>query len=228
MNRKILTDVALLVLSFVFLPQAGNAQEQTTARRFIPAVSVFVSGDYFAPNFGDVNAAYSALESNYMLPGGNGFKNYYSVTGGISFSPVEQQSIQAELGTSLFRSGLENSARQGQSVNFLQMYYAGGTYLVNLPVRPMSFFIGAGLGYVWLKTQRTYSVVPGVARIDAGLLQLHGTVGVEYIHSTGVSVGLEVGYSYAATPSPARADLDFTLKGLTGGLKLSVPIVNSL
>ena len=226
MKRKILGLTSLFSLFLLCSPGTGRAQE--APRRMIPAVSAFISADYFAPKFGDVDAAYAAIEKNYFLPAGNDFRSYYSVMGGVRFSPVQQQSLQAELGVSLYKSQLGNSIRQTGSINFMQLYYLGGTYLVNFPVQRVSFFIGAGPGYMWLNTQRTYNVEPGVARVGAGLLQLHGTGGVEYYHPTGVSFGLEGGYYYASTPFPERADLDFTLKGFTVGIKVTVPIVNGL
>ncbi|MCL4510259.1 MAG: hypothetical protein M1470_04240 [Bacteroidetes bacterium] len=222
MKNLLRLGLSLLFMLLLCPPQIAHAQ-----RRVIPAVSVFVSGDYFAPKFDDVDAVYNTIEKNYFLPSGKDFKDYYSVMGGVRFSPVEQQWIQAELGASLFKSQVGNSIRQTQSINFLQMYYAGGTYAVNLLVGRVSFFIGAGLGYVWLNTQRTYSGQLGIAQVSGNLFQLHGTGGIEFFHPTGVSFALEGGYSYATTPFPKRADLDFTLKGVTGGIKISVPLINT-
>ncbi len=226
MKRNILGLSSLFGLFLLCWPGTGRAQE--APRRMIPAVSAFISADYFAPTFGDVDAAYAVIEKNYFLPAGTDFKTYYSVMGGVRFSPVEQQSVQAELGASLFKSQLGNSIRQTGSINYMQLYYLGGTYLVNFPVQRVSFFIGAGPGYMWLNTQRTYNGQPGVVTVEGNLFQLHGTGGVEFYHPTGVSFGLEGGYYYATTPFPERADLDFTLKGFTVGIKVTVPIVNAL
>jgi hypothetical protein len=226
MKRKIPGLISLFSLFLLCSPWTGRAQE--APRRMIPAVSAFISADYFAPKFGDVNAAYAAIEKSYFLPAGSDFKSYYSLMGGVRFSPVEQQTLQAELGASLFKSQLGNSIRQAGSINFMQVYYVGGTYLINFPVQRVSFFLGAGPGYMWLNTQRTYNGQPGVVKVEGNLFQLHGTGGVEYYHPTGVSFGLEGGYYYASTPFPQRADLDFTLQGFTVGFKVTVPIVNAL
>lgn len=219
-----------LFFLFVLLlcpPQLTQAQQKEMPQRSIPSYSFFISGDYFSPKFTDVNAVYKTIEKNYFLPAGSDFKNYYSLMGGIKFSPVEQQSIQAELGASLYKSQLGNSIGQAQSRNFLQMYYAGGTYLINIPVKRISFFVGPGLGYVWLNTQRTYSDQVGVVHVNGGLFQLHGTGGVEFFHPSGVSFSLEGGYSYATTPFPERSDLDFTIQGFMAGIKVTVPLVKS-
>lgn len=227
MKKNNVAVLSLLVASVLCLSQTGRAQQTAAPARMIPAVSVFVSGDYFSPNFRDLNSVYGAIEKNYYLPAGSDFKDYYSIEGGLEISPVEQQSIRLELGLSLFRSQLGNSLKQTKSINFLQMYYLGGTYLVNFPVSPFSFFIGAGPGYLWLNTERTYSGQPGTVIVGADLFQVHGTGGIEYFHPTGVSVALEGGYTYATTPFPQRADLDFTLQGFTAGLEVAVPLVNS-
>ena len=84
---------------------------------------------------------------------------------------------------------------------------------------------GGGLGYLWLNTQRTYIALPGVAQVNAQLAQLHGMIGIEFFTSSGVSLALEGRYIYAATVSPTRADLDFTMKGITGGIQIGIPIV---
>lgn len=227
MTRNTVAVLSLLTVCLVCLPPSVHAQQQEAAPRMIPAVSVFISGDYFSPNFRDINAVYDAIEKNYYLPAGNSFKDYYSIMGGVRISPVEEQSIRLELGLSLFRSQLGNSLAQTRSINFVQMYYFGGTYMVNFPVSPISFFVGVGPGYVWLNTERTYSGQPGTVTVGADLLQVHGIGGIEYFHPTGVSVALEGGYSYATTPFPHRADLDFTLQGFTAGVKVTVPLVNS-
>lgn len=227
MARSAVTALSLSILFTLFSPPSSRAQQHEAAQRMIPAVSIFVSGDYFAPNFRDVNAVYNTIGNNYYLPAGKDFKDYYSIMGGVRISPVEQQSVQLELGVSLFRSMLGNTLRQTQSINYLQMYYLGGTYLVNFPVAPFAFFAGAGPGWIWLNTERTYSGQPGSVRVAGNLFQLHGTGGVEYFHPTGVSIALEGGYSYATTLFPQRADLDFTLQGYTVGIKVTVPLMNS-
>ncbi len=228
MKQNFIAAFSFLILFLLSVTQIVHAQQTVTPTRMIPAVSFFISGDYFAPKFDDVNAVYRAIEKNYFLPAGNDFKNYYDVTGGIRFSPIERQTIQLELATSLYKSPLGNSLQQVQSKNFLQMYYTGGTYLVNFPVGHISLFVGAGFGYMWLNTQRTYANQTHAVYVNAQLFQVHGTAGIEFFHSSGVSVSLEGGYSYASTPSPARSDLDFTLQGFTVGIKATVPLVNKL
>lgn len=214
------------VIFIFFLSTPVWAQQKEPPPRLIPTVSFFIEGNYFAPKLDDVNAVYTAIEKNYYLPAGNDFKNYYSIAGGIKFSPVEQQTIQAELGVSLYKSPLSTSSNKTQFTNFLQMYYVGGTYFINFPFNRFSLFIGPGLGYVRLNSQRTYTDQIGVVHVNANLFQVHGTAGVEFFHSSGVSFSLEGGYSYASTPSPKRSDLDFTLRGITGGIKLTVPLIN--
>ncbi len=226
MKKNLVAVFSVLFLSLCFLPQILPAQQKETPPRVIPAVSFFISGNYFAPKLDDINAVYTTIEKNYFLPAGKDFKSYYSVAGGIKFSPVEQQTIRAEFGASMYKSPLGTSSSKTQSTSFLQMYYAGGTYLINFPFNRLSFFVGPGLGYLRINTQRTYTDQVGVVHVNAGLFQLHGTVGAEFFHSSGISFSLEGGYFYATTPSPQRSDLDFTLRGITGGVKVSVPLVN--
>jgi hypothetical protein len=226
MKKKLAVVISILFLSLCFLPQILSAQQKETPPRVIPAVSFFISGNYFSPKLDDINAVYTTIEKNYYLPAGKDFKSYYSVTGGFKFSPVEQQTIRAEFGVSLYKSPLSSSGSETQSTNFLQMYYAGGTYLVNFPFNRLSFFVGPGLGYLRLNTQRTYTDQSGVVHVNANLFQVHGTVGAEFFHPSGISFSLEGGYFYATTPYPRRSDINFTLRGITGGIKVSVPLVN--
>ena len=208
-------------LLFLFTIQAGYAQQ----KQGIPAVSFFVAGDYFSPKFTNVDAVFQTIERNYSLPAGTNFKDYYDVLTGIRFAPVPQHSVQLEFGGSFFRSSSTGSVGDNRSASYIQMYYSGGTYSYNIPVNSMNFFIGGGLGYIWLSAQRSYAVQPGVAEAKAGLTQLHGLVGAEYVTPSDVSIGLEVGYSYATTLFPQRSDVDFSINGVTAGLKLGVPIV---
>lgn len=228
MKRSKTALSCLFVSVVILLPQFSRAQDKEAPRRMIPAVSFFISGDYFSPNFGDVDAAYGTLGQVYTLPEGKDFKDYYTVTGGIKISPVEQQTVRLELGASLYKSQLGNAPYTAQSINFLQMYYGGATYLVNIPTGRASFFLGAGPGYVRLNTQRTYNDRPGVVRVNANLFQLHATGGVDFYQSNGVAFGLEVGYAYATTPYTRSANLDFTLKGVTAGISITVPLINAL
>jgi len=228
MKRSRTSLFCLFVSALVLLPQFCRAQEKETARRVIPAVSFYVSGDYFSPNFKDVNAVYGTLGQVYSLPDGKDFKDYYTLNGGLKISPVEQQTIRLEASVSLYKSQLGTPIYNTKSINFLQMYYGGATYLVNFPFGRTAFFIGAGPGYVRLNTQRTYSDRAGVVRVNGNLFQLHATGGVDFYQSSGVAFGLEIGYAYATTPYTRSADLDFTLKGVTGGISITVPLVNSL
>ena len=147
--------LSVLALLSMCAPKPGFGQQHAPSARMIPAVSVFISGDYFAPDFQNVDAVYSSIQKNYNLPSGRAFKDYYTIMGGIIISPVEQQSVQLEAGGSLYKSQLGNSLGQTGSINFLQMYYFGGTYSVNFPIKPVSLFIGAGPGYICLNTERT-------------------------------------------------------------------------
>jgi len=172
----------LFILVPIILIQPGYGQEKPAASEYkggIPAVSLFISADYFSPKFTDVNAVFNTIERNYSLPAGKDFKDYYNVLVGIRFAPVMQQSIQVEFGGSVIRSRSSGLLGADRSSDFLQMYYTGGTYLFSAPVGPINFFLGAGLGYDWLRAQRSYSVQPGVARVNAGLTQLHGLGGFE-------------------------------------------------
>ncbi|MDE3057396.1 MAG: hypothetical protein KGJ59_05520 [Bacteroidota bacterium] len=222
--KKLVAVFSLPILSIFFLSNALWAQQKEPPPRLISAVSFFVSANYFSPKLDDVNAVYSTIEKNYYLPAGTDFKNYYSVSGGIKISPVEQQTLQAEVGISLYKTPLGSS--DNSSKNFLQLFYTGGTYLINFPLNRLSFFAGAGAGYIRLNTERTYSGQIGVAHVNANLFQVHGTIGAEFFHSTGVSFAVEGGYAYATTPLPERSDLDFTLHSITGGIKVSVPLIN--
>ena len=216
-----------LLLLAVQMSQAQQKQALPNAKT-IPAVSLFASCDYFSPGFGDVDAAFRTIEKNYVLPSGSNFKDYYNVLAGIRFTPVPQQSVQLELGGSAFRSATSGSLGGNRTASFIQMGYLGATYLVNLPVGPVNCFIGAGLGWVWLSAQRSYSTQSGIARLNAGLTQAHGLGGIEYVDPTGVTFAVDAGYSFATTLFPKRADLNFTLKGITGGIKIGVPLVKVL
>ena len=63
----------------------------------VPTVSVFVAGNYFGPKFTGVNAVYNTIESNFSLPSGTDFKNYYFVMAGVGISPTNGQALQANL-----------------------------------------------------------------------------------------------------------------------------------
>ncbi|MGO9481871.1 MAG: hypothetical protein ACLP05_08840, partial [Candidatus Kryptoniota bacterium] len=181
----------LFFLFLLCLPQIVQAQQKEMSQKPVPSVSFFLSGDYYSPNFRDVNAVYNTIEKNYYLPAGGDFKDYYSVMGGIKFALPEEQALQAEFSASLYKSELGNSIGQIQSRNFLQIYYLGGTYLYNIPAgRVVSFFLGAGLGNVWLNTQRSYTGQVGIAQVNGDLLQVHGTGGVEFLTPSGVTLSL--------------------------------------
>ena len=171
-------------------------------------VSIFVSASYFGPKFTDINAVYQVIERNLSLPAGNDFKSSYSVLTGIRFTPGNGQSVQGEFGGSVLKSAKENST------NFLQLYYAGGSYIISVPMPMVSIYGGGGLGYIWLNTQRTYGTRLGVVTVNGQLVQIHGILGIEFFDPSGVSFALEGRYSNATTVSPTRADLDFTIKGM--------------
>ncbi len=220
-----------LILLFLLLVPAGYGQQKQSTQpggKTIPDVSLVVGGDFFSPGLGDVDAVFQTIERNYVLPNGKNFKDYYTLFAGIRFAPVPQQSVQIEFGGSSFRSQSDGLLGENRATSFVQMYYAGGTYLLSIPVGPVSCFLGGGLGYVWLNAQRSYATQPGVAWISAGLPQLHGLIGVEYVDPTGVTFAVDGGYSYATTLFPRRSDANFTIKGITGGIKIGVPIVKVL
>ena len=114
------------------------------------------------------------------------------------------------------------------STNFLQLYYTGGSYIYTVPIGMISVFAGGGLGYLWLSTERTYITRPGVARVNERLMQLHALFGVEFYNHSGMSFGLVGQYTYATTVSPARSDLDMTIKGVSGGIRIGIPLIESL
>ncbi len=215
--------VPLLVV-IVIIPQVSLwGQQKSTAlssqNSVVPTVSVFVAGNYFGPKFTGVDAVYNTIESNYSLPSGTDFKNYYFVLAGVRFSPTNGQALQAEFGGSVLKSPENNST------NFIQEYYGGGSYILSLPISRISIYGGGGLGCIWLNTQRTYTTSQGVAQVNAQLAQLHGLVGIQFFAQSGVSFALEGRYNYATTISPIRADLDFTQKGFAGGIQIGIPII---
>jgi len=207
---------ALIVM---FSIQVCPAQEKQTA------LSFFIGGDYYSPNLDGVNAIYQTIEKNYSLPPGTAFKNYYSIMTGIRYSPVAQQSIQFEFGGSVFKSDCSGQNGGNWSASFLSMYYIGGTYLFHIPSKHINFFIGGGPGYVWLNSERTYSVVSGIAQVDGQLAQLHCIGGIDIDLPMGAILAIEAGYSYATTLFPVRSDLDFVFKSPTGGIQICIPIL---
>ena len=222
--KKFISLTVLLLVLFLFVPAlfAQVQQKQTPIIQPKPGdapVTVFIAGDYFGQKFADVNTIYQSIEKNYSLPAGSDFKNYYFVMAGVRYTPTIGQSIQGEFGGSVWK------AAKGNSTNFMQLYYSGGSYILRIPMQMLSIYGGGGLGYLWLNTQRTYIALPGVAQVNAQLAQLHGMIGIEFFTSSGVSLALEGRYIYAATVSPTRADLDFTMKGITGGIQIGIPIV---
>ena len=89
--------VPLLVV-IVIIPQVSLwGQQKSTAlssqNSVVPTVSVFVAGNYFGPKFTGVDAVYNTIESNYSLPSGTDFKNYYFVLAGVRFSPTNGQAL---------------------------------------------------------------------------------------------------------------------------------------
>jgi opacity protein-like surface antigen len=113
---------------------------------------------------------------------------------------------------------------KNNSTNFLQLYYAGGSYIISLSLPMVSLYGGGGLGYLWLNTQRTYGTRLGVATVNGQLVQLHGILGIEFFDPSGVSFALEGRYTHTTTVSPTRADLDFTMKGIDAGIRIGVPV----
>ncbi len=221
--KKLSSLTYLLLVVIFFIPPcfAQGQQKPVIAVQPRPGdapLTLFVAGDYFGQKFSDVNAIYQSIEKNYSLPAGNDFKNYYFVMAGVRYTPSSGQSIQGEFGGSVWK------AEKGGSANFLQMYYTGGSYIVSVPVSMASIYGGGGLGYIWLNTQRTYTSFPGVAQVNAQLAQLHALVGLQFFSSSGVSFAIEGRYAYAATVSPTRSDLDFVMKGITGGIQIGIPI----
>ncbi len=207
-----------ILLLILFLSQRCQAQEQRSN------ISLIIGGYYFNPNLDEINEVYRTIEHNYSLPGGNDFKNYYTIIAGISFKPVPQQSIQLEVGGSVYRTSPSGSQGENRCANFLSMYYIGGTYLIHIPIGRVEGFIGGGPGYVWLNSERTYTVESGTASVNGQLAQLHGVCGIEFLLPRGVSLSLEAGYSYATTLFPERSDLDLTLKSPTYGVMLNIPL----
>ena len=215
--------ILILLASLLIPPSLGwGQQKQNLAvqqKSSIPALSIFVAGSYFGQKFSDVNAIYNSIERNFSLPSGSDFRNYYSVLVGLRISPSSFHSVQGEFGGDVLKSVKDNS------INYLQMYYAGGSYILRLPISTASIYGGGGLGYIWLNTQRTYSTRIGVAQVNAQLPQLHALFGLEFFNQAGVSFSLEGRYTYASTVRPQRADLNFTMKGMSAGIQIGIPII---
>ncbi len=218
--------VPMLVAGIFILtvPLYGQVRQQRPAgqaRSTMPTVALIVGGNYFNPPFTNVDAVYSTIERNFILPTGSAFKSYYDVLAALRLSPVDGQSVQAEVSGSVLKMVKDNTT------NYLQLYYLGGSYLVHFMTPVVVPYIGAGAGYEWLNTERSYSTRLGVARVNAQLAQVHGIVGAEYFTAEGVSLGLEARYEYATSIAPRRADLDITLKGITGGLRIGIPFTSA-
>jgi hypothetical protein len=221
--KKSIIVLTIFFVASLLLPLSImlGQQKQTPAiqpKVGVSPLSVFVSGSYFGPKFTDVNAVYQVIEHNLSLPTGNDFKSYYFVLIGVRFTPGSGQSLQGEFGGSVLKSAKDNST------NFLQLYYAGGSYVISLPLPMVSIYGGGGLGYLWLNTQRTYGTRLGVASVNGQLVQFHGILGIEFFDPSGVSFALEGRYKNATTVSPTRADLNFTLKGIDVGIRIGVPV----
>jgi hypothetical protein len=215
--------IPILLASMLIPLSSGWGQQKQNLlvqqKNSSPVLSIFVAGSYFGQNFSDVNAVYNTIEHNFSLPTGSNFKNTYSVLAGVRISPSNTQAVQGEFGGDIFKSTKANS------VNYLQMYYTGGSYLLRLPIQMAAIYGGGGLGYVWLNTQRTYSSTLGVAQVNAQLAQIHALFGLEFFDQSGVSFSLEGRYNYASTIRPERADLNFTMKGMSGGIQIGIPII---
>ena len=221
--KKILAVVSPLIVGalLLFSSIAGAQLKQipaTQQKSVVPSVSFFAAGSYYGPNLSKINEVYQVLEKNAGYPGGDDFKSRYLVVAGIRFTPAPGQSIQGEFGGTVSRAVGEKTS------NFFQVYYTGGSYIMSFPLPMVSAYGGGGLGYLWLNSDRTYSGYPGVAHVNAQLAELHGMLGVEFFDPSGVSFSLEAKYSYAATLAPERADLDLTLKGVSIGVRIGVPI----
>jgi hypothetical protein len=221
--KKSITVPLIFLFASLLVPQSVMLGQQKQTPVIQPKVGVspltiFVSGSYFGPKFTDVNAVYQVIEHNLSLPAGNDFKSYYFVLTGVRFTPVNGQAVQGEFGGSVMKSAKDNST------NFLQLYYAGGSYIISLPLPMVSIYGGGGLGYLWLNSQRTYATRLGVATVNGQLVQFHGMLGIEFFDASGVSFALEGRYTNATTVSPIRADLDFTVKGIDAGIRIGVPV----
>lgn len=215
--------VPMLVAGLFILaaPVYGQVRQQRPAgqaRPTMPTLALIVGGNYFNPPYTNVDDVYSTIEHNYALPAGSAFKSFYNVLVAVRLSPVDGQSVQAEGSGTVLKMVKDNTT------NYLQLYYLGGSYLIHFVTPVVAPYIGAGAGYEWLNTERAYATRIGVARVNSQLAQIHGIIGVEYFTAQGVSVGLEAQYAYATSVAPRRADLDFTLKGITGGLRIGVPL----
>ena len=219
-----ITVLILLVVASLIISQslAWGQQKPITLspqKYTVPIVSIFVAGNYFGPKLTGINAVYNTLESNFCASPGDRFQE-------LLFCPgrrADQSHKRASDPGRIWREYSE--VPESNSTNFLQEYYAGGSYILSLPISSVSIYAGGGLGCVWLNTQRTYTTNLGVAQINAQLAQLHGLCGIQFLEQSGVSFSLEGRYNYATTISPLRSDLDFTLKGFAGGIQVGIPII---
>ena len=213
----------ILLASLLIAPSITRGQQKQNLviqqKSTTPALSLLIGGSYFGQKFADLNGVYTTLEQNLSLPAGSDFKNTYSVLAGLRFSPSSTQAVQGEFGGDVLKSVKDNST------NYLQMYYGGASYLLSLPIQSASIYGGGGVGYIWLNTQRTYSSRLGVAQVNAQLAQIHALFGLEFFDQSGVSFSLEGRYNYASTVRPQRADLNFTMKGMSAGIQIGVPII---
>ena len=220
------TSRSLLIYVFAALllsPLSGLGQQKQSLviqQKFAPPVlSIGVGGSYVGQKLSDLNTVYGDLEKSLSLPSGKDFTNPYDILLWLRLAPSTTQAFQAEYGGSVLKSSA------AKSTNFLQTYYGGGSYILSLPLSTASIYVGGGAGYLWLNSQRTYSTRVGVAQENAQLAQLHALFGLQFFNQTGVSLSLEGRYNYASTVRPTRSDLNFTMKGIAGGIQLGIPII---
>ncbi len=226
-HRRVISLITVLLAGMFLVTNNVFAQEERAVkkpRRLVPLLSFFVSGNYFAPSYSDLDAVYQKIERAYRLPTGGDFKNYYSVSAGIRYAPVSLQFIEIEGSGSFYKSQPSVEGQSNPPTNFIRLYSATATYLVRFPISKISILAGGGAGMSWLRSERSYPS-KAIARVNGELMELHGLVGFEYFHPSGASFGAKVGYSYSTTMHPKNADCDFTLKGLTIKIGANVPLI---
>ena len=202
-----------------FIPSITPAQQkqEIKPKSSNQNLSLFISVNYFGPELTDINAVYKTIE-NYILPSGNDFKNIFTIVAGMEYTFFMRQSVQGELGIGLMKTN------KGKSTNYFQLFSVGGTYIYSVPLIGMfSGYGGAGVGHMWIYTQRDYTSNIGIAHVNAKLAEVHVLLGLEYVIPNGVSFAMEGRYLFSTSLYPERSNLDFSVNGIIGGIRIGIP-----
>lgn len=223
-SYSVLFSVLLVVSLFSRIVFAQEEQDAAKPKRKVPLLSFYVSGNYFAPAFNDLNAVYKKIEQVHALPAGGDFKNFYTVSAGIRFAPLSLHYLEVEASGSIWKAQPEVEGQHTSPTNYLQLSSLGASYVFSLPFPSFIVSCGGGGGYLWLHSQRSYPS-KAIVRVRSNLVEFHGILGIEFFHSSGMSAGVRFGYSYATTMYPVNADVDLTLKGATVKVYTHIPLI---